>query len=353
MSATSALEGRAPTRFPRARIGRFARAAAPGGPGQRAAARIFVANVGVGVFALASVAIVLTRLVASWRVGSGQRPDVVTLFGQRLSYPAANAGAIVIATLATLGLLVIAATVRSAARELRAERRFRRAFAAPAPGRSGGVAIIESDTPQAFCAGLLRPRVYLSRGALELLDADELAAVLEHEQHHAQRRDPLRLASSRVLSDALFFLPGLQRLVARQQALAEIGADEAAVAATGGDRAAMAGAMLRFAEVGGAEMVGLDPERVDHLIGDAPQWRLPLVLLAAIGACLSVLVASAVLAAETASGTATLALPFLSSQPCVVMLALIPAGVALAGTFLARALPKPRRLRASVSAPRR
>jgi beta-lactamase regulating signal transducer with metallopeptidase domain len=183
---------------------------------------------------------------------------------------------------------------------------------------------------------LVHPEVYLSRGALELLSAAELSAVLAHEHHHASRRDPLRLASTRVLADALFFVPALRRSIADQHSLAEIGADEAAVRSAGGDRAALASAMLSFSEASGEEAGGLAPERIDYLVGEAPRWRLPLALGLAIAFCLAALVTLATLAAEAASGSATLALPLVSAAPCVVMLALIPAAVVLAGVVCAR-----------------
>ena len=40
--------------------------------------------------------------------------------------------------------------------------------------------------PEAFCAGLFRPRVYVTSGAVELLDDAGLDAVLAHERQHAQ-----------------------------------------------------------------------------------------------------------------------------------------------------------------------
>ena len=60
------------------------------------------------------------------------------------------------------------------------------------------VNVVNDSSPEAFCAGFLRPRVYVSRGAVELLTPDELRAVLQHEHHHWRMRDPLRLASARV-----------------------------------------------------------------------------------------------------------------------------------------------------------
>jgi hypothetical protein len=131
------------------------------------------------------------------------------------------------------------------------------------------------------------------------------------------------MASARVLARALFFLPWLQALTDRHSALAELSADETA-AATG--RSALAKAMLAFDEG------GIDPERVERLLDDdSPAWRFPTALCAAALAVTATIAGIAVLAARAASGTATLAPPFLSRQPCVIVLAAIPAAVALLG----------------------
>ena len=52
--------------------------------------------------------------------------------------------------------------------------------------------VIESPDLLAWCAGWLFPRVYLSRGLLNQLNASELTAVLAHEHGHCLRRDNLR-----------------------------------------------------------------------------------------------------------------------------------------------------------------
>ncbi len=84
--------------------------------------------------------------------------------------------------------------------------------------------------------------------------------------------------------------------------------------------------MLTFSEsspTGGS--VGIDPGRVDHLLGEPPNWRFPTLLCLAAAVVIGLLGAIAVLAGQVAAGSATLAPPFLSHQPCVVILALIPA----------------------------
>ncbi|MCW3027609.1 MAG: peptidase Ste24p [Solirubrobacterales bacterium] len=309
---------------------------APQQPAAIAARRAFGAGFLLGVLGLASAGIVFARLFESWRVAPGPASHVISVFGQRLSYPTANTGAIVITALAILGLLMAAAAAWRAARELLASRAFGRAIAARSPRPLDGAWVIEDDRAQAFCAGLLRPRVYLSTGALELLDSAALAAVIAHERQHARRHDPLRLACSRVLLAGLFFVPALRRLTQRQHALAELSADEAAVLSTGGDRSALASAMLSFSRAGDADAVGVDPERIDHLLGERVHWGLPVALCLGTAAALSTLIALAVLAGHAAAGSATLAPPFLSGQPCVAVLAMIPAAGALAGWAYAR-----------------
>ena len=104
------------------------------------------------------------------------------------------------------------------------------------------VRVIELAAPMAFCAGWLRPRVYVSTGGLSRLSPDELAAVLAHEHHHKALRDPLRLAVGAVLSQALFFLPVLRPLHERYGDVAELRADAAARDAPGrGHRSARLG----------------------------------------------------------------------------------------------------------------
>jgi Zn-dependent protease with chaperone function len=305
-------------------------------PATLAAGRLFGVNVLLGALGLASAGFVISRLFAAWQVKGGADTHTISLFGQRLSYPVANADAIVVTALAGLGLVMLGAAARSLARELLAERRFRRILAARSPLPLGGAWVFTDEEPQAFCAGLLRPRIYLSTATMELLDATALAAVLAHERHHVIRHDPLRLACGRALLAGLFFVPSLRRLIERQQALAEIGADEAALLSAGVDRAALASAMLSFSEGTSTDAAGVDPQRIDYLLGEPAAWRFPLLLCIGTAAALLLLTATALLAGQVAAGTATLAPPGLSSQPCIAILALIPAGAGIAGLAFAR-----------------
>jgi bla regulator protein blaR1 len=286
---------------------------------------------------LASFGLVLLRLVERWRVSPHRVSHQVAILGQTLSYPAANIAAVIVLVLAVLGAVVTARTMLAAAGEVRAARGFHRRLAPLARPHQDGALVIDDERPHAFCAGLLRPRVYVTSGALAILDELALGAVLMHERHHARRRDPLRLATSRVLARAMFFLPAVRELGRGQQALAEMSADESVIDAAPGNRSALARAMLTFTDASdGDDAVGIDPARVDYLLGEPPRWRFPAMMcLAAIG-LLALIVTAAVLAGREAAGSATLAPPFLSAQPCVVVLAIIPAAVGIVAIRLLR-----------------
>jgi hypothetical protein len=284
----------------------------------------------LGALGLGSSVFVVVRLAERWHVTSSASSHQISLLGLQVGYPAANFAAVVVLLLAVVGLAVVALTAAGAARELRASVRFSRRVAASGHGQLEGALLFQDQRPRAFCAGLLRPRVYLSTGAVAALDEPALRAVLLHEQHHARCRDPLRLAIGRVMSRALFFMPGIGELFRRHQSLAELGADERALGARDENRSALARAMLNFSEESNTgESVGIDPARVDHLLGEPAGWRFPTLLCGSALVVLALIAAVAVLAGQVASGSATLAPPFLSSRPCVVMLAMIPATLGL------------------------
>jgi hypothetical protein len=129
--------------------------------------------------------------------------------------------------------------------------------------------VVCDPVPRAFCVGLLRPKVYLTSGAIAALDAAERDAVIAHERAHARRRDPLRLLLTRATADALFFCPGARQLAERTSDLAELDADASA------DQRALASAMLRLDSV--------SAERVDQLVGIGPSWRIGATTMVAGG----------------------------------------------------------------------
>lgn len=298
------------------------------------AAGTFALGAGLTALGLATCAVVLVRGTRTVHLSDAADAGRITILHQRLTYPLMNLAGAVELLLAAAGLLAVLLTLRAAIREMIASRRVVADLDARRAGLcADGVRVFVDERRHAFCAGLLRPKVYLSTGARDALEPVQLAAVLAHEQRHRERYDPLRNAAGRALGHGLFFLPALPRLAARYEALAELEADAAAVEASGGDRAPLASAMLAFtAGEAPASTVGIAPERVDHLMGRPVNWNVPVIAVAVSVATLVLIAATAWLLGRLATAHATLALPFISAQPCVIVLAMMPGILVLLGT---------------------
>jgi hypothetical protein len=261
-------------------------------------------------------------------------PDALLAACRGMLVPQAGS-ALLVLPLAALGLVVLLRAVRSWRRQLRTGRGFVEGLRVVGSEFRGGVPIdvFEAERPQAFCAGFVRPRIYLSTAAA-LMPPEQLRAVIAHERHHLRRRDPLRLLLGRALSDALFFVPALSRLTERYATLAEVAADEAT--AREHDRSTLAAALLSFGQSRNpAVVVGIAPERVDSLLGHRPRWELPVSLLVASAVAIGGLVAVA-LGTHALTSHAELSLPSLLAQSCMVLMAALPVSAALAALFLAR-----------------
>jgi len=239
---------------------------------RRRATRTFWATVAVSGVAAVLVVLGLLTAVASVRrgvcePGAGMLADCL-----RLDPPA-----LLVLALGALGLLAVAIGGRSLLRALRAERRLLRALTPVAgPEHGPGVRVFAGHEPVAFCAGLLRPRVYVSTGLIAILGDEQLAAVLAHEQHHRRTRDPLRLAVVQAGARALFFVPVLRPLHGAYATVAELGADAAAIAASHGRCRPLASALtVVVSGAGDPVSLGVSAERVDQMMGRPPGRLVP------------------------------------------------------------------------------
>ncbi len=149
--------------------------------------------------------------------------------------------------------------------------------------------VINSPEPQAFCYGLMKPRICVSAGLIEYLSGNQLRAVLLHEDYHRLHFHPLRILLLDALSSAFFFLPVVGELCAIQRIKLELDADQYAVDQAG--KAALAGALHRLltrpaqqqAHVPGAAIAGFSvtEARVAYLLGERePSPRLSMRSLA-------------------------------------------------------------------------
>jgi Zn-dependent protease with chaperone function len=251
-------------------------------------------------------------------------PAAVAAACWRFVFPTVSARTPLVLALGSLGIAVIMRGVSSGARQARSSHRLLRR---QQPVRALRIAehraiVLRGSSVQAFTGGLLRPRVYLSEGALARLDGEQLTAVVAHEAHHARRRDPLRLFLARVATDALFFLPVLVPLRESLATQTELAADAAAVHAGGGARP-LARALLAF-DAAPTGSVGIAPERVDELTGYPARLELPLALIATAIITIVFLVAIALQLRGASTGRDDVNPAGLLEQLCLVLKALLP-----------------------------
>jgi Zn-dependent protease with chaperone function len=95
-------------------------------------------------------------------------------------------------------------------------------------------------------AGVMRPQLLISEGAMEGLSADELAVALRHEQAHRESRDNLKRLLIQ-LAPAVF--SGLRRLEHEWVKRAEWAADDRATEGNAERSAALAAALVRVARL--------------------------------------------------------------------------------------------------------
>jgi Zn-dependent protease with chaperone function len=122
---------------------------------------------------------------------------------------------------------------------------------------------------ECFVAGLFRPAVFVSAGALERLSDGELAAALCHERSHVRGRDTLALFALSILRDLAPV--GRGTALGAFRAAREASADRRAAAAAG--PLALASALVALARSGGAVAGALPMARRDNL-----RWRMDALL---------------------------------------------------------------------------
>ena len=297
----------------------------------RSAARLYRAQVAMIAAGLLVLLAAAGAVFASTTLHPGSLGAIAAACGRAL--PSLDAAGAIQLFLGVLAASALVLAMRSAARQLQATRGHLGDLEICNDIEIAGTpcVIVADRRPLAFCAGFLRPRVYLSTGALAGAPEEELRAVVAHEHHHVIRRDPLRLLVLRILADALFFLPALRGMSARYASLIELAADEAALQVVG-RRQPIAAALLRFsrAQPEAAAVAAIAPERVDHLDGDpdATLWRLPRSALLASAAAAGVFALALGLLAHL--GLSSLNLPMLFAQSCMAIMAV--GGLALVAT---------------------
>lgn len=135
-------------------------------------------------------------------------------------------------TAVILPAIVVAASLISVtfglARAARAVRRLLiNTSLGPGPGDS---LIVGGAEVMVAAAGISRPRIVVSAGALTLLDDEELAAGLDHERGHIERRHRFLLVFAALCRGPAHYLPGTRRVMSELTFHLERDADQWALA---------------------------------------------------------------------------------------------------------------------------
>lgn len=187
--------------------------------------------------------------------------------------------------------------------------------AADESGVGGRLDVIDEREAWSFTYGIVSARVAVSRGLVEALDREQLAAVLHHERYHVGNRDTLKMVVARAAPAAFFFLPALAHLRTRYLAGRELAADRAAVGVVGARP--LAGALFQVLErsaptgfgaaaaLGGGEFLDLRLTQLETgeepPLAQIPRWQ---VAVTAVG--LAVLSAAFLLTATRTTGSTSM-----------------------------------------------
>lgn len=154
-------------------------------------------------------------------------------------------------------------------------------------GKSLPVQVIESEAPLLALAGVLRPRIVVSRGIVRALSSEQLEAALSHEQAHWASRDNLKRLLLLVAPDPFLFFGGLGQLERGWAKFAEWAADDCAVAGDWRRSLSLASALVRVARMGRpsrpvplmATLVAGEADelsvRVERLLRPGEAWERP------------------------------------------------------------------------------
>ncbi|GAA4180143.1 M56 family metallopeptidase [Streptosporangium oxazolinicum] len=205
-----------------------------------------------------------------------------------------------VAGLTALAVLILV-LLAAGAQTLRARQRHRTLLALIAREDPvvPGVRVLDHPGATAYCVPGLRSQVVVSEGALKLLSADELSAVLAHEAAHVRERHDLVLLPFAALRRALPWSRVVRDAQGEVGLLVEMAADD--VARRGCSARRLATALLRFGTagavpaphgaLGAANSAAAVMARVERLVNPGPV--LPLGIRYAIVAFSVVLTSSA------------------------------------------------------------
>lgn len=94
--------------------------------------------------------------------------------------------------------------------------------------QKGNKVIFDSTSGEIFAAGFWHPKIFISNGLPKIHSANEIKAMVMHEENHVQLRDPLRITLVTMVDRSLPGFPGKAKLVGYFYTLVEVCADKKA-----------------------------------------------------------------------------------------------------------------------------
>lgn len=96
--------------------------------------------------------------------------------------------------------------------------------------------LIESNNQFAFCLGIKNPKIYISTSLVNILNKQEVEAVLRHERYHLENRDILTMLIASIGASLLPFFPIISDFLRNYRIEREIKADEEAIRGLGDEK---------------------------------------------------------------------------------------------------------------------
>jgi hypothetical protein len=179
-------------------------------------------------------------------------------------------------------------------------------------GEASPVLVLRRAAPVMAVAGLLRPKLIVSRGVLDKLTPEQREAAFRHEQAHQTSRDNLKRFLCLMAPDALPFVSGFKKIERQWARYTEWAADDHAVAGDSNRALSLAAALVSVAKMGVdhqpayllsslySSLVAEDEDlavRVDRLLREQQYAEKPLAPLVQVARNIALVTASLVVAA--------------------------------------------------------
>jgi Zn-dependent protease with chaperone function len=117
-------------------------------------------------------------------------------------------------------------------------------------GEAAPVLVVKRDTPTMAVAGLVHPRLIVSRNVLHKLTPEQREAAFRHEQAHQASRDNLKRFLYLLAPDAFPFISGFRKIERQWARYTEWAADDHAVAGDSNRALSLAAALVSVAKMG-------------------------------------------------------------------------------------------------------